>query len=310
MKRSFLAIIMAAGVGIGVGCVDADDDGPEEEAEATGVALTVDVQGDTDVAGFHFTIAECETGEVVDEATKDLEDLVLPGMIPQFDNAPFDERSRHLFSDYFTTLDPGCYDVTAQPVDAAGADSEDCDSETKTGVEVVAGKTTEVLLVSQCEGAKTGGLDVVVALNHPPKLKDIDFEKFNFACKKVQACATAVDPDGDPLRFEWKQVRGPKLASPIRVVSQQMKKKTVCHDKCKYDDYREHKKGGGGAVTECIEMKLGKPGDYFFKLTVRDLYWVKKKLVPIPDSAMTIKFPFYAGDHDKADCKPKKKYGR
>lgn len=61
--------------------------------------------------------------------------------------------------------------------------------------------TTEVLLVSQCEGEPSSAVDVIVALNRPPKITAVtlDPSKFITVCETLTITVEAEDPDGDEL---------------------------------------------------------------------------------------------------------------
>lgn len=305
---------LALGCMVVTGCAEGiDEDGPTpEEVESTGLALSVDFQGDTDVTGFDYEVRRCGHHKMAANGSVALEDLVLPGMIPDFEKEPFDPMSRHLFSDYFTMLEAGCYDVKVHPVTKKGVLSEQCGTASANGVEVAHGHTTEILLISQCEGPERGALDVIAALNNPPRINSVQFSKFNQACDQVKVCATATDPDQDPMRFSWKQTAGPKLASPIQVVG--AKEPKPCKKwYCKYLKNNEGNQANdlhhGGQATECITMRLGKAGAYEFKLKVQDLYWAGDKMRPFDDSKATLSFPVYAGEADGYSyCKPKKGY--
>lgn len=181
---------------------------PGDEHAQTGLALTFDVLGDTDVAGFAFTATEvdCATGAPVVPAnvvtdTEDLEDVYFPGTGGEFEDAPFDGDSAHVFSDHFFALTPGCYDVEVQPVTESGEDSADCASASQANVEVIDGETTEILLISQCVGdPSTGGLDVIAALNHPPVIDDLYYDPSKFICgRETTICVSTTDVDGDPV---------------------------------------------------------------------------------------------------------------
>ncbi|HHO50158.1 MAG TPA: hypothetical protein ENK18_04610, partial [Deltaproteobacteria bacterium] len=174
----------------------------------TGASLTIDYFGDTDVVGFHFTVERvaCDAGDSfvpeTTEANVDLVDGIFPGMISLVEQV-LDADSRHLGSDLFLTLEPGCYDVTATPAASIDGDdwiaSADCATASAEGIEVLGGQTTEATLLSQCLGDPIGGLDVLVLLNHPPSFDlEID-EKFNYECEPVNVCATISDPDDDPI---------------------------------------------------------------------------------------------------------------
>lgn len=303
-------LVAVFGLAVGVGCADVDDEDPSpDDTDETQLGLTVDFVGDTDVAGFDYTIAECSDQEGIDDSkivkqqSKDLEDLSLPGMIPEFDNDPFDEDSTHLFADYYTSLPAGCYDVEVQPITKSGEPSDDCDAALDEGVHVEEGKTTEALLISQCDGADRGGLDVVAALNHPPKIHELKFSKFNHECDRVKICATASDPDGDPVEFEWKQIGGPDL---VEEMTPKGDKSISCDsESCQFGEYDDYIRSGHQKVDSCVEMKLGEAGDYKFKLGVYDLYWEDDKLVRFPDSSATMTFPVYAASKPDIKCPPK-----
>ena len=197
----------------------------ENAAETTGAALTVDYFGDTDVVGFHFTVTRVPCDAYDDaqpetfEFNVDLVDGIFPGQI-EFLETTLDPASRHLGSDLFVTLDPGCYDVVATPASAIDGDywtpSYDCGSASIDGVEVFAEQTTDVTLLSQCLGDPIGALDVLVLLNNPPEFElEID-EKFNYECEPVEVCATIIDPNDDPIEVVWSQVQRRGLTSRSR----------------------------------------------------------------------------------------------
>jgi hypothetical protein len=119
----------------------------------------------------------------------------------------------HQFADGLFVLAPGSYLICATPLAAGGA-SADCARAQGTG-QVVAEQTAEVLLVSQCRGNPTGGLDVTVALNDPPRITGLDIapSKFVTTCQSAMATVTATDPDGDALSYDWAVVSGPAGSS-------------------------------------------------------------------------------------------------
>lgn len=293
MRKQLMSAVVIA-LMMGWGCGEAGEEGDDATpvpAQGSPVALQVDFVGGSDVAGFHYEIRRCGESELVDDATRDLEDLVLPGMIPEFTGSPFDMESRHVFADYYTALEPGCYDVRATPITADGEVSTDCEMAEESGVMVKAEETTEILLISQCEGSPRGALDSAASLNHPPTLDGLDFTKFNRECEEVQICATASDPDGDPFEFQWNQIGGPTLKQGLSVDAGASDCDGVCAS-------------GGAAQTQCVNIQLGEAGDYLFRLVVRDLKWLDGALVPFANSQAVLEFPVYAGDGlDGVECK-------
>jgi hypothetical protein len=213
--KGALTAIAVSGLltGCGVGEEAAINDEPaatQNTTSSTGMALRMDILAETDVAGMAYSIerVSCD-GEEFEawsaEAQVDLEDLLLPGGLETFEDQPLDSDSEHLFADYFTVLPAGCYDVEVTPIDENGAASDDCASASAEAVQVEDGETTEILLVSQCEGPERGALDTVAVINHPPTLDAFTYEpsKFTTCGEEVQVCATATDPDGDPIEFDW-----------------------------------------------------------------------------------------------------------
>ncbi len=226
---------------------------PVEGARSTGMALTMDILDDTDVAGMAYDIVgvDCGSGdplvpEVRTQIQRDLEDMLIPGGNPALEENPFDANSGHLFADSFFWLDAGCYDVTVQPVTADGEPSEDCASAFQDRVAVIDGETTEITLISQCDNDEAGGLDVIAALNHAPQIEDIAYEPSKFTCTgSTSICVTVSDPDNDPLAIEWDVVGARFVADPPRVDED-------------------------GNSIFCAEFFLPEVGDYEVQFTVYD----------------------------------------
>jgi hypothetical protein len=295
----FLMSLILVTITIACGNPTGTNNGPN--LGTTGAALRMDIDGGKDVGGMRFTINRVScNGEQVPSFNisfdNDLEDLRLPGMIPGFENKPFDKKSGHLFADKFVALAEGCYDVTVQPLTKDGKVSSDCSPATQKKVKINDGKTTEILLVTQCKNEGRGGLDTVAALNHEPELKVNGFtynpSKFAFECEEVTICATVTDPDNDPLEFVWTQVSGAKLHGTIQVVSTTKK---------------------GKDTTQCIKVSPRFTGNYKFKVEVYDQVRDKNgKLIRIEDylknsgnakrSHDELEFPIYVNWDVELQC--------
>jgi|GEM_PF-226908 len=107
----------------------------------------------------------------------------------------------HPFSDALFVLQPGDYKVCVTPL-AGDVPSEYCGAAEGLAT-VEASVTTEVVLISQCVGDPSGGLDVVVGLNDPPSIDQIVLSpsKFVGVCQETTFSVLASDPNGDTLAY-------------------------------------------------------------------------------------------------------------
>lgn len=281
-----IALVMMGWMGCGQDGVD--EDGPDNESERTGLALGVDYYGDSDVAGFHFQIRQCRDAAIVLEEDRDLEDLELPSGIPVFSKGPFADGSTHQFADFFTLLEAGCYDVVVEPVTDSGAPSSDCQPAEATEVFVVAGMTTEILLISQCEGVDVGATDVIGALNNPPVIESVEYEpsKFVHECEAAEVCVTAFEPDGDPLEFVFEQTGGKQLRFDLEV------------SEAESDGYR---------TTQCMRAVPIWYDSYEFQVTVYDQFHKEGNKVRAEDylgvpSRAQLTFPVHSNWDHELEC--------
>ena len=190
--RKVMSIVTIAG-GMVVGGIGAGCTGAEQSAWTggnTGIALDMDIRGPTDVADMHFALqpVDCASGAALAiepvEAVRDLEDILLPGGLPPFEDAPLDSGSEHVFADAFLSLAPGCYDVTTTPLRMDGSPSASCAPAVLRRVEVITGATTEVLLINQCSSQGPGAVDVISTLNHAPVLQAVYYERSKFGLRR------------------------------------------------------------------------------------------------------------------------------
>ena len=265
-KGQGVAAGLLAGAAL-TGCVIAEAPEPvndQRTSEGSGMALTMDILSDTDVAGMRYGITRtsCD-GESYEpwetEVDVDLQDLLLPGGLDEFEDQPLDGDSAHLFADYFVVVPAGCYDVQVTPIQEDGTSSEDCATANMSGVEVEDGETTEILLVSQCDGPENGALDTVAVLNHPPVIDSLTYNpsKFTRCAETVEICATASDADGDPLEFVWSS-NGPEFTVGEAITD-------------------------GDSVTQCATVTPDEGGTYALDLTVYDLFVEDGELVRAED---------------------------
>ena len=280
-----------------VGCAqdNASESSPEDSV-IQGISLASTIAASSDVTGirFEFQQVDCEDGTAIGDpivVVKELEPYTVPGGISELEDEPLDADSEHLFADAFESLEAGCYDVTATPVQEDGTASEMCASATKEGVEVTAGQTTEVILINQCSSEDSGAIDAISVINHEPEIDDVYFEesKFTTCEEEIVICAEVTDPDGDPLEFVWELSEDAPSAEGPTVVSTVEDEET-------------------GAVTQCVSYIPKEAGQYDLTVTVFDLLHVDDALVRIEDwlasegypseSRATLDFFFYSVDSD------------
>jgi hypothetical protein len=117
-------------------------------------------------------------------------------------------------NDAFFTVRPGTYDVKASPLRIDGSPSQSC-MIAETSAAVTKGLTTEVVLAMLCTNA-SGGLDVVVTLDHEPVISKIAFNpsKFITTCQSLVIFATAQTDDNAPLTYDWSIIGEPTGSSP------------------------------------------------------------------------------------------------
>lgn len=162
MRPSTPACLLALTAGISVGCSTESPDGSNTGGLAgTGAVLSVDLTGNTDVVGYAFQVQRvgCTPAQTVSPWSKlflvNLVDGYFPGDISIVEQR-LDEEARHLGANLFVSLEEGCYDLTAslaRSIDPPdwGA-SEQCAPAYATEVLVQDGETTDVTLISQCNG--------------------------------------------------------------------------------------------------------------------------------------------------------------
>ncbi|WP_437532043.1 hypothetical protein WME79_03855 [Sorangium sp. So ce726] len=185
----------------------------KEGAEGTGTIQAALTMGGErhDVTAIHYKVVDAGStcsGAAIAETTSALEPEALPGTVLTVG------AGTHAGADGLFVLPSGDYRVCVLPM-SADAPSKECAPAEGTA-SVFSGATTEIVLVSQCGGDQNGGLDVVVALNDPPKFNDLDItpSKFITQCESAVITAAAEDPDGDQIVYSWSLVSSPAGAAP------------------------------------------------------------------------------------------------
>lgn len=213
-----------------------------KEPEATGyLRAAITVGGDHhDVTAIHYVVVDvagsCNDAPLA-ETTSPLENEAIPGsVLPP-------GSGTHAGGDGLFVLPAGNYRICATPLGLNGL-SQEC-APTEGPAAVIPGATSEIVLVSQCQGDPTGAVDTVVALNDPPQIVDLTIapSKFILACETATIIATAEDPDGDAFTYAWSITTTPFGASP-------------------------QLQGVNGVISFVTDV----PGDYQVKVTLTDVH--------------------------------------
>jgi hypothetical protein len=178
---------------------------PPAELGALGFQLAVPPDPALDVASVRISVTDA--AGATQSADVPLEEEPLP---PAADEG----LAGHRFADWYVSLAPGRYRVLAEPLQANGAPSARC-APARASARVVAGMTAELLLVSVCGGAPSGGLDVSVGFDRAPHIESLEFETSKYICLDDAAVLRAVasDADGDALTWTWEVLEAPDGAA-------------------------------------------------------------------------------------------------
>ena len=236
------------------------DDAGVDESEVTNVA---------GVRVSFFDTFERETALIVDW---ELDDGTTP--VDLVSVLPLAEGSQHFYTNPTTALPLGRYDVEAWAIDEQGEIIDDCSRAVAQAVGGTWVNELEFLLLIQCDDAvgiaqHVGDLERVLfvidgfiapdtelfpvpAINFAPRIETVAVNPSTILeCPAtVQLCATVVEPDRDPVAFDWLQIEGPKpLSGPMEIGFEE----------------------DAGVTEECVEYQLpDQDGHYVFALEVFD----------------------------------------
>lgn len=217
MKRTLNALSLISIMSLGLSACSSDapeasSERPELRDGMGAFALRASFGNNTPVRNVKYIITRLSDGKIHEEVVPLNHNLAIPGGVPELERFPFDEDSKHRFTDLFHHVEPGQYAVRVEPLDAAGLPIDECygaatlDAEPMVAVE---GKMTEKILVIQCHSQDPSALNIIAAINHEPEGLTITWEKetddthSKFTCDGEHiVCLTAHDVDNDPLRFE------------------------------------------------------------------------------------------------------------
>ncbi len=198
--------LLLASALLGYGCATATDLDAGDRVGSITAAVEIGALAQ-DVTGVRFDVLDAASacdGTVLATETRALESEPLPASLAGEDGA------NRPFADALFVLAPGQYRICATPLAAETRPSNRC-AQAQMTVRVSEGQTSEVVLVSQCDGTGSGGLDVVVALNDPPQITAVtlDPSKFVTICESLAISVDAEDPNGDAITYGWTLLAGP-----------------------------------------------------------------------------------------------------
>lgn len=196
-------------VGFNLSCSSQPLDEPEEAVGSLRAAIEIG-PSTHDVAAVRFDLVGPDSGcdaAALSTVTVPLEEELAPAGISGEDAA-------HHFASGLFTVAPGDYRVCATPLRGDASPSDEC-AQASDVATVVAEQAAQATLVSQCRGDATGGLDVAVALNDPPRITAVVATPSAFitVCESANIAVTAEDPNGDTLTYAWSVVSGPEGSS-------------------------------------------------------------------------------------------------
>jgi hypothetical protein len=199
---------------------------------------------------------------------------------------PPNSSDTHPSSDVLFVLEPGDYRICAQPLKADSTPSVECGLAQATA-RVFPRVTTEVTLVSQCQGDAKGGLGITTILNGPPHIDNLIIEpSFLTSCDKAKLTVTASDPNGDAISYAWELTLGDAAFSPsdntvtfgpasagdyeVRATVKDSHDATsslaiplhVSTGACELDSGTDAEAGSNDASTTCAPPAPGFPGIY------------------------------------------------
>jgi hypothetical protein len=110
----------------------------------------------------------------------------------------------HRFSSGLFVLPAGSYHLCATPLMDDGRPSSACSS-AEADLTVVAGTTSDLVLVAQCDGDASGAAGVIALLNTAPSISDLQLSPGRFiqTNQQVSIEVSASDPDGDAISYHW-----------------------------------------------------------------------------------------------------------
>jgi hypothetical protein len=202
-----MVVVLGAATALAsTGCGRLKDGTPEDTGKLSAALSGAGIA--SDITGLHYYVLPASEpcgGAAIEDKVVPLADQNLPARL-----GPPGTGDLHKFGDGLFTLPEGRYHVCVTPLGTDGNPSARC-HEASGFATVVAQATTEIVLVSMCDGSPDGALDTAVALNEPPMITNIGIDpgKFLYMCQQATVSITANDPEGDVLTYDWSVISGP-----------------------------------------------------------------------------------------------------
>jgi hypothetical protein len=199
-RRIAFAVLGLASIGIS-GCSETPEPRlPPPGMGEVGAALAVPPELQAEVPSVRFEV-EGEDGAIQVAVVPVEPDL------PGFAGAGLAGQSS---ASWYVTVNPGRYLVRAIPLDPSSRPSTSCGMATGFAT-VSSGKTTELMLVSNCTLPGSGGLDISLRVNQGPFITDLTFLNGTRICasEAAELDLAAVDRDADQLETMWRVIEFP-----------------------------------------------------------------------------------------------------
>ncbi|PRP93158.1 hypothetical protein ENSA5_44250 [Enhygromyxa salina] len=262
MKTSIVVSLIAAGLTVSCSTTPPDEfKTPERTDVRVSAAVQADIEG---LAGVRLALNPTMTCEGHwDDAQA--EGVATWAEVVELDRMVWSDGARSseapkgytelLAETVFVDVDPGCYELFAQPVDADGELLSRCvDSSSEITVEDHA----SLALSPQILCGETPRMELSpaeVEANLAPEIDALKVASVVSPCEIVKICATARDPDFDMVEFAWPEPlgldQGPDAASWPTIV---------------YHAFNEDR-----SVTQCIGVQAEAAGSYDVTVNVYDL---------------------------------------
>jgi hypothetical protein len=207
--RNVRSCIVAASLLLtgGLGC-NADAISPPN-ADANSAQRTGNLQGHFEAGGSLETSCGTVAGIYMSVDGPGVSRVWCDAEFENFD--PADDTTEYDYvADCFFVVKPGMWAVDSlEALDGDGNTMDCCTSVLPDPVLVGAYETSEVQGAITCDVDQNGALDVIVTINVPPVIVDLDYFKFGSTCSAISIHAEAQDADGGEILYAWEVTEAP-----------------------------------------------------------------------------------------------------